>query len=94
MFIGQLELLAIFQHTLGNIYAGCLYKKIRNAVPNLDESLSQGMSVLQPGGLENIHIYGSLFEGKATVEKATGSDVSVKPFLTYIREKYTDIYRL
>jgi len=82
-------------YTLGNVYAGCLYKKIRNAVPNLDESLSQGDVSSATGWLaENIHIYGSLFEAKATVEKATGSDVSVKPFLTYIKEKYTDLYRL
>ena len=82
-------------YTLGNVYAGCLYKKIRNAVPNLDESLSQGDVSSATGWLaENIHVYGSLFEAKATVEKATGSDVSEKPFLTYIKEKYTDLYRL
>ena len=82
-------------YTLGNVYAGCLYQKMRDAVSNLDDALSNGeLSVATEWLRENIHLHGSLFEPKATVEQATGGCISVEPLLKYLEEKYTDLYGL
>ena len=82
-------------YTLGNVYAGCLYQKMRDAVSNLDDALSNGeLSVATEWLRKNIHLHGSLFEPKATVEQAAGGCISVEPLLKYLEEKYTDLYGL
>ena len=82
-------------YTLGNVYAGCLFQKMRTSIPNLDASLVNGdLSIATNWLRENIHVHGSLFEPKTTIEKATGAEITVKPLLNYLEEKYTDLYGL
>lgn len=82
-------------YTIGNVYAGCLFDKMRKTVSNLDDALSNGEpSVATEWLRKNIHLHGSLFEPKATVEQATGGDISVEPLLKYLEEKYTELYDL
>ena len=82
-------------YTLGNVYAGCLFQKMKDDIPDLDASLSAGnLSQATAWLRENIQIHGSLFDPRATIEKATGAKVTVKPLLNYLEEKYRDIYRL
>ncbi len=80
-------------YTLGNVYAGCLYQKMRESVSNLDKSLSSGdLRGATTWLSENIQTHGSLFEPKATIEKATGTSVTVDPLLNYLEKKYADLY--
>ena len=80
-------------YTLGNVYAGCLYQKMRESVSNLDESLSSGdLKGATTWLSENIQIHGSLFEPKVTIEKAIGTSVTVDPLLNYLEKKYADLY--
>ena len=80
-------------YTLGNVYAGCLYQKMRESVSNLDESLLSGdLKGATTWLSENVQIHGSLFEPKATIEKATGTSVTVDPLLNYLEKKYADLY--
>jgi carboxypeptidase Taq len=82
-------------YTLGNVYAGCLFQKMKEEIPNLDVSLSNGnLSPATAWLRKNIQVHGSLFEPRATIEKATGAEVTVKPLLNYLEEKYRDIYGL
>ena len=82
-------------YTLGNVYAGCLFQKIKDDIPNLDASLSAGnLSQATTWLRENIQVHGSLHDPRATIEKATGAKVTSKPLLNYLEEKYRDIYRL
>ena len=82
-------------YTLGNVYAGCLYQKMRESISNLDESLSNGdLSGATAWLSENIQVHGSLFEPKATIEKATDNRITVTPLLKYLEDKYSDIYGL
>ena len=82
-------------YTLGNIYAGCLFQRMKDEIPDLDVSLSTGNLDQATAWLrENVHVHGSLFEPRATIEKATGAEVTVKPLLNYLEEKYRDIYGL
>ena len=80
-------------YTLGNVYAGCLYQKMRESVSNLDESLSIGdLSGATAWLSENIQVHGSLFEPKETIERATGTSVTVDPLLNYLEKKYADLH--
>ncbi len=82
-------------YTLGNIYAGCLFQRMKDEIPDLDVSLSTGNLDQATAWLrENVQVHGSLFEPRATIEKATGAEVTVKPLLNYLEEKYRDIYGL
>ena len=82
-------------YTIGNVYAGCLFQKMKEEIPDLDIFLSTGnLSQVTAWLCENVQVYGSLFEPKATIEKATGAEVNVKPLLNYLEEKYQDIYGL
>ena len=68
---------------------------MRGAISKLDESLSSGdLSGATAWLSENIQTHGSLFEPKATIEKATGSSVTVDPLLEYLEKKYADLYGL
>ena len=80
-------------YTLGNVYAGCLFKKMKEDIPDLDIFLSTGNLIKATEWLrENVQAYGSLLEPKATIEKAVGAEVTVKPLINYLEEKYTDIH--
>ena len=82
-------------YTLGNVYAGCLFEKMTEEIAGLDIALSTGnLSQLTEWLRENVHVHGSLFEPRATIEKAIGTEVTVKPLLNYLRAKYADIYGL
>ena len=82
-------------YTLGNVYAACLYQKMRESVCNLDVSLSNGDLTCATAWLrEHIHVHGSLFQPKETIEKTTGTGITVTPLLNYLEEKYTSIYGL
>ena len=82
-------------YTLGNVYAGCLFQKMKDSISNLDVSLSNGdLSLATKWLRENVQVHGSLFEPRATIEKATGKEVSVDPLLNYLEEKYKDLYNL
>ena len=66
-------------------------KKIES-VSNLDESLLSGdLKGATTWLSENVQIHGSLFEPKATIEKATGTSVTVDPLLNYL-EKNMQIF--
>ena len=82
-------------YTIGNIYAGCLFQRMKDEIPDLDVFLSTGNLDQATAWLrENVQVHGSLFEPRATIEKATGAEVTVKPLLNYLEEKYRDIYGL
>ena len=95
-FIGQQELFGYFPTLYTwQVYAGCLFQKMTSEIPNLDVSLSTGNLTQATAWLrENVQVHGSLFEPRATIEKAIGAKVTVKPLLNYLEEKYRDIYSL
>ena len=68
---------------------------MKEEIQDLDIALSAGnLSQATEWLRENVQVHGSLFEPKATIEKAIGAEVTVKPLLNYLTEKYSDIYSL
>ncbi|MFV2052732.1 carboxypeptidase M32 [Aliiroseovarius sp. YM-037] len=82
-------------YSLGNVYAGCLHKALRDAVPDLDEGLAQGDTSAATGWLgENLQRHGGLFEPREVVEQACGFRPTEAPLLDYLEEKFSAIYKL
>lgn len=82
-------------YALGNVYAGCLYRALLDAVPNLDDQLAIGDLSGATGWLrENLQQHGGLYEPREVVERACGFAPSEVPLLGYLEYKFADLYGL
>ncbi len=82
-------------YSLGNVYAGCLYGALRNAVPNLDDQLAQGDTSGATGWLrENVQQYGGLYAPREVVAQASGIAPGPEPLLSYLEAKFGALYDL
>ena len=82
-------------YTLGNVYAACLLQAMRTALPNLDDELTQGHTGTATDWLrENLQQYGALRRPQDTIAHACGFEPTVEPLLTYLEDKFSDIYEL
>lgn len=82
-------------YTLGNVYAGCLNKAMRAAVPDLDRFLAAGDAAPAVEWLrENVQRHGGLYPPRDLIERAIEGPVSEAPLLDYLEEKFAGIYRL
>ena len=82
-------------YSLGNVYAGCLHKALRDAIPDLDNDLARGDTSRATHWLrENVQQYGGLRTPVETISHATGAVPSEAPLLDYLEEKFGRIYGL
>ncbi len=82
-------------YALGNVYAGCLNRAMRDAVPDLDDALAGGDAGPAVEWLrENVQRHGGLKPPRTLIEDATGADVSPEPLLDYLEDKFGRIYQL
>ena len=44
--------------------------------------------------IENVYKHGNKFTANELVEKATGGPLSIEPYLTYLKTKYGELYKL
>ncbi len=82
-------------YTLGNVYAGCLNKAMRAAVPDVDAALARGDTSGATGWLrETVQRHGGLRKPRDTIAAACGFEPSEGPLLDYLEAKFRDLYRL
>jgi len=82
-------------YALGNIYCGQLREAILRDVNGLDNQLRQGNFTQLNNWLDtNIRQYGCCFTAGEMAAKITGKSLDAKPFLNYLEEKYSKIYKL
>ena len=80
-------------YTLGNLNAGCLFQTMKSDLPNLENNLENGeIGPAKDWLTKKIHQHGSMYEPKNLIKKATGREFSVEPFISYLEEKFTDLY--
>jgi carboxypeptidase Taq len=80
-------------YTLGNLYAGCLYKALRRDVPELDERLAAGDTAPATEWLRaRLQRHGGLRPPRETVEHACGFAPDAEPLLAYLEEKFGGLY--
>lgn len=82
-------------YTLGNVYAGCLNKAMRAALPDLDDDLALGQTSRATGWLrENLQQHGGLRKPVDTITHACGFAPEEGPLLDYLEAKFSDLYDL
>lgn len=82
-------------YALGNLYAAQFMETLSAEVPDLWNQVRQGrfqpiLSWLR----ERIHRFGRMYFPEELCVKVTGAKLSPDPFLRYLREKYSTVYRL
>jgi carboxypeptidase Taq len=80
-------------YALGNIYTGQIVDAIQKQKPSWRTELSIGnLDNIRTWLKNNIYDYGNLFNPANLIKKATGSELTVKPYINYLNEKYREIY--
>ncbi len=82
-------------YTLGNVYAGCLHKALRDDRPDLDAELAQGDLSGATGWLrDKVQRHGGLHRPREVIEQACGFAPSEAPLLDYLEAKFGALYDL
>lgn len=82
-------------YSLGNVYAGCLYHALRQAVPDLEDQLAAGDTSGATGWLgQHVHRHGGLHAPREIIERASGMVPSEQPLLEYLEAKFSALYGL
>ncbi len=82
-------------YTLGNIMSASFFNAALAARPEIPGQIRQGQFGALHGWLsENIYRHGSKFTADEMVQRITGGPLSIEPYLTYLRDKYSALYSL
>ena len=82
-------------YTLGNIMAAQFYAAALTAHPEIPRQIAQGQfDTLHAWLRDNIYRHGSKFTAAELLPRVTGSPLTLKPYLIYLRTKYAEIYGL
>jgi carboxypeptidase Taq len=82
-------------YALGNLLAVQFYNQARKEIPNLLDNIVQGKLLpLREWLRDNVHIHGKKFTPSELTQRVTGEKMKAAPFITYLKEKYGEIYEL
>jgi carboxypeptidase Taq len=82
-------------YTLGNILSAQFFDAARAAHPQIDAEIGQGQFATLHGWLrENVYRHGRKFTTSEVVERATGSPLTIAPYVRYLKTKYGELYGL
>ncbi|HEU5300503.1 MAG TPA: carboxypeptidase M32 [bacterium] len=80
-------------YSLGNIISVQLYEAAQRAHPNLEADIGQGRFGTLLGWMrEHVHRHGRKFLPREILRRATGSELTVEPYLRYLDRKFGEIY--
>lgn len=79
-------------YSLGNVYAGCLFKALRGDLPELDEGLRRGDTSGATGWMrDRLQRHGGLRPPRETVARACGFAPSEAPLIDYLEAKFAEL---
>jgi carboxypeptidase Taq len=82
-------------YTIGNILAAQFFAAATKAHPNIPNEIAQGEFGTLHGWLtDNLYRHGRKFTPNELVERATGQPMSMRPYISYLRGKYGELYEL
>ena len=82
-------------YTVGNVLAAQLYDAAVAARPEIPVEMEAGEFVaLREWLSENVWRHGARFDPDVLVTRATGRPMEVAPYLSYLRRKFGELYRL
>lgn len=80
-------------YTLGNLYSAQFFAKAKAELGDLDAQFERGDYLqLREWLRKNIHVHGERYRATDLVKKVTGEELSYKPLVAYMNEKYGEIY--
>lgn len=82
-------------YTLGNLYAAALYDALLLDIPDMEKQIAQGEFAQIKAWLHrNVYRHGRTYSTDVLMRRATGSGISVEPFLSHIKKTYYPVYGL
>ena len=80
-------------YALGNIYTGQIINALNTQVPAWRSELAKGsLDPVRQWLATNVYSRGNLYDPADLVKKATGTPLTVKPYLSYLQEKCKSLY--
>ncbi len=80
-------------YALGNIYSGQILDVMSKEMPKWRNQIAQGnFKDVRSWLVKNVHAYGNLYDPADLIKKITGKELTVKPYLSYLNEKYARLY--
>jgi len=80
-------------YTLGNIYSGQILATMEKNLPEWKNQIARGkIQNIKQWLIKNVHSYGNLYYPPDLIKKVTGEELSVKPYLNYLNQKYSRLY--
>jgi carboxypeptidase Taq len=82
-------------YTIGNILSAQFHAAALKSHPEITEEMSQGKFSTLHGWLkENLYRHGRKFTAPEIVLRATGSPLTIAPYIQYLKTKYAGLYNL
>ena len=82
-------------YALGNLISVQLWERMMLDLPDVNEQMEKGeFSPLLDWLQKKVHQYGKKYEPQVLIERITGSKIDPEPCLSYLKNKYADIYHL
>jgi carboxypeptidase Taq len=80
-------------YTLGNLIGAQLMVKVRAELPDLDAQIAAGkFQPLLTWLQQNVYVHGRKLTPSELLQKITGQELSVEPWIAYVQDKFSDIY--
>ncbi len=80
-------------YALGNIYSGQLLETMTKEMPDWKPQLKKGdFTNIKQWLTRNVHSQGNLYDPPVLLKRVTGKELTVKPYLAYLNEKYSKLY--
>lgn len=82
-------------YTLGNILSSQFYDAALKANPSIPKEIAKGkFATLHSWLRENIYQHGSKFTAPEIIKRATGQEMTIEPYMRYLKTKYSELYQL
>ncbi len=82
-------------YTLGNIISVQLWEKAHAALPTLAADIARAEFAPLLGWLRaNIHQHGNKYTPTELLQRVTGGGLDARPYLAYLKQKYSEVYGL
>lgn len=82
-------------YAMGNLYGAQILEQADIEIPGLWDKIESGeFKVLKEWLNEKVHKHGRFFDPEDLIKEITGKPLSADAFMTYLEEKYKEIYKL
>ncbi|NWF97088.1 MAG: carboxypeptidase M32 [Candidatus Thorarchaeota archaeon] len=80
-------------YALGNVYDGMWLQKLDRDLPDWRASIEQGsFAPVKEWLIQNVHRWASMYDPADLLKRTTGKSLTAKPFLAYLKDKYSAIF--